>query len=98
MRCDRHGRELTGESPAIALERRREYAGKGKGARRNFPDLSEKGLLGDGKPIMDLKGCSGKSPASMVTGDKSHPTERSCVTKGNAGGVCQTRLDDDHSS
>ena len=42
MRCDRHGRELAGVSPAIALERR-EYVGKGKGARRNFPDLPEEG-------------------------------------------------------
>lgn len=41
-RCDRHGRELAGVSPAIALERR-EYVGKGKGARRNFPDLPEEG-------------------------------------------------------
>jgi hypothetical protein len=42
QRCDRHGRELAGVSPAIALERR-EYVGKGKGARRNFPDLPEEG-------------------------------------------------------
>lgn len=42
LRCDRHGRELAGVSPAIALERR-EYVGKGKGARRNFPDLPEEG-------------------------------------------------------
>ncbi len=48
--------------------------------------------------MMDLKGCSGKSPASTVTVDESHPTERSCVAKVTAGGVCQTRLDDDHSS
>jgi len=41
-RCDRHGRELADVSPAIALERR-EYVGKGKGVRRNFPDLPEEG-------------------------------------------------------
>ncbi len=29
LRCDRHGYELAGVSPAIALEMR-EYAGKGK--------------------------------------------------------------------
>jgi hypothetical protein len=40
--CDRHGREIAGASPAIALERR-EYVGKGKGARRNFPNLPEEG-------------------------------------------------------
>ena len=37
-KCDRHGHELAGESPAIALERR-EYVGEGKGARRNSLDL-----------------------------------------------------------
>jgi len=31
MKCDRHGHELAGESPAIALERR-ECVDKGKGA------------------------------------------------------------------
>jgi hypothetical protein len=31
VRCDRHGHELAGESPAIALKRR-EYVGEGKGA------------------------------------------------------------------
>jgi len=31
LRCDRHGHELAGESPAIALKRR-EYVGEGKGA------------------------------------------------------------------
>ena len=41
-RCDRHGHELAGESPAIALERR-EYVDKGKGARRNSFDLPEEG-------------------------------------------------------
>jgi hypothetical protein len=40
--CDRHGHELAGESPAITPERR-EYVGKGKGARRNFLDLPEEG-------------------------------------------------------
>jgi len=33
---------LAGASPAITPERR-EYVGKGKGARRNFPDLPEEG-------------------------------------------------------
>jgi hypothetical protein len=41
-RCDRHGHELIGESPVIALERR-EYVDEGKGARRNFHDLPEEG-------------------------------------------------------
>jgi len=41
-RCDRHGHELAGESPAITLERR-EYVGEGKGARRNSFDLPEEG-------------------------------------------------------
>jgi hypothetical protein len=40
--CDRHGHELAGESPVITPERR-EYVGKGKGARRNFLDLPEEG-------------------------------------------------------
>jgi hypothetical protein len=42
VRCDRHGHELAGESPAITLERR-EYVGEGKGARRNSFDLPEEG-------------------------------------------------------
>ena len=41
-RCDRHGHELAGESPAITLERR-EYVDEGKGARRNSHDLPEEG-------------------------------------------------------
>jgi len=40
--CDRHGHELAGESPVIALERR-EYVGEGKGARRNSLDLPDEG-------------------------------------------------------
>jgi hypothetical protein len=43
-KCDRHGHELAGESPAIALERR-ECVDKGKGARRNSLDLPEEGNL-----------------------------------------------------
>jgi hypothetical protein len=42
--CDRHGHELAGESPVITPERR-EYVGKGKGARRNFLDLPEEGSM-----------------------------------------------------
>ena len=42
LKCDRHGHELAGESPVIALERR-EYVGEGKGARRNSLDLPDEG-------------------------------------------------------
>jgi len=41
-RCDRHGHELAGGSPAIAHERR-EYVGDSKGAQRNSFDLPEEG-------------------------------------------------------
>ena len=52
--CDQHGHKLAGESPVTTLERR-ECIDKGKGARRNFPDLPEEGIPGDGKPMRDLK-------------------------------------------
>ena len=57
--CDRHGHKLAGANPVIAPERR-EYVGKGKGARRNFPDLPEEGTTGDGKPMRDLKEAGAK--------------------------------------
>jgi len=53
-KCDRHGHELAGESPAIALERR-EYVGESKGARRNSQDLPEEGQTGEREPMRDLK-------------------------------------------
>ena len=52
-RCDRHGHELAGASPAITLERR-EYVGEGKGARRNSFDLPEEEQIGDKGSVRDL--------------------------------------------
>jgi len=54
VKCDRHGHELAGESPAIAHERR-EYVDNGKGARRNSLELPEEGYAGEREPMRDLK-------------------------------------------
>jgi hypothetical protein len=63
-RCDRHGHELAGESPATTLERR-ECVDKGKGARRNSLDLPEEGYIGEREPMRDLKE-AGVKPATQA--------------------------------
>jgi len=63
-RCDRHGHELAGESPATTLERR-ECVDKGKGARRNSLNLPEEGCNGAREPMRDLKE-AGVKPATQA--------------------------------
>jgi hypothetical protein len=60
--CDRHGRQLAGESPVTGPERR-QRVGEGKGARRNSLGLPEEGTTVTREPMRDLK----EAVAKIVT-------------------------------